>query len=112
MDSYQKEVQRTTAQNRALHLFFQQTADALNDAGLDMRVVLKPEVAIPWTAMSIKESLWRPVQNLQLGKRSTTELGTKDIDVIYDTINRHLSEKFGLHIAFPSIESLVDREKT
>ena len=38
------EKQRTIQQNRALHLYFQLIADRLNDAGLDMRVVLKPDM--------------------------------------------------------------------
>lgn len=96
--------QRTDRQNAAMHLYFTQLAEALNDSGLDMRVVLKPEIAIPWTPTSIKEQLWRPVQRLQLDKRSTTELTTKDLDAIYDTINRHIGERFGIHIPFPSNE--------
>lgn len=103
--------QRTTQQNRALHAYFQLVSEALNDAGLDMKAVLKPSVDINWSPMTVKDFLWRPVQTLQLGKRSTTEMSTKDIDVIYDTINRHLSEKFGIHIPFPSIESLIEREE-
>ena len=41
-------------------------ANALNDAGLDMKKVLKPEIDIPWNTATVKEYLWRPVQNLQL----------------------------------------------
>jgi len=94
--------QRTTQQNKALHAYFQLIADSLNDAGLDMKAVLKPNVDISWSAGTVKDFLWRPIQTLQLGKRSTTELNTKDIDIIYDTINRHLGEKFGIHVAFPA----------
>lgn len=39
--------ERTLTQNRAIHLWFTMLADALNDAGLDMRTVLKPEIEIP-----------------------------------------------------------------
>lgn len=105
----EREIKRTTQQNRALHLYFQMVADELNKAGLDMRVVLKPEIDIPWSKQSVKEFLWRPVQKAYLGKRSTTELTTTDIDAIYDTLNRHLSSRlgeFGTHIPFPSLETL------
>lgn len=97
---------RTQQQNRALHLYFTMLAEALNDSGLDMRKVLKPGVEIPWTGRSVKEFLWRPVQTAQLGKDSTTELTTGEIDLIFDTLNRHLA-KFGVHVPFPSIEEIM-----
>lgn len=101
-------MQRTEKQNKALHKYFTMIADILNDAGLDMRVVLKPEIDIPWTPKSVKEHLWRPVQEVYLGKRSTTELTTKDINAIYEILNRHLSEKFGTFIAFPNNNDYKD----
>ena len=52
---------RTGQQNRALHKGCELLADALNDAGLDMRVVLKPEINIPWTKTSVKEYIIRPI---------------------------------------------------
>ena len=103
-----KEKQRTIQQNAALHLYFQIVADTLNDAGLDMRAVLKPEVEIPWSKTTVKEYMWRPIQRLQLQKKSTTELTTKDIDIIYYTMNRHLA-KHGIHEPFPSIGELMFR---
>ena len=75
-----EEKQRTLTQNRALHLYFQLVADTLNDAGLDMRVVLKPEIDIPWSKNTVKEFLWKRIQEIQLRKASTTELTTKEID--------------------------------
>ena len=82
-------------------------ADELNGAGLDQRKVLKPSIAIPWTPHSIKEQLFRPVMKAQLGKESTTELTTTEIDKVYDTINRHLGDTFGLTVAFPSVEEIL-----
>lgn len=99
--------QRTAQQNKALHVLFQLLANELNLAGLDMRKTLKPGVEIPWSGRAVKEYLWRPVQTAQLNKQSTTELTTKEIDEVFDTINRHLGEKFGLHVAFPSIDDLL-----
>lgn len=97
--------QRTSQQNKALHVFFHNVAEKLNDAGLDMRTVLKPHVEIPWNKETVKEFLWRPIQELQLRKQSTTELTTKDIDAIYETLNRFLA-KHGIHEPFPSFEEL------
>jgi len=75
-----------------------------------MRKVLKPEVDIPWNGRTVKEFLWRPIQETQLRKSSTTELTTKEIDEVFNTINRYLGEKFGIHVPFPSIEDLMLRE--
>lgn len=102
--------QRTKQQNKALHKLFSLLAEELNDSGLDQRKVLKESIDIPWTQTAIKEQLWRPIQTAQLNKKSTTELTTKEIDEVFDTINKHLGEKFGLHIPFPSIEELILRE--
>lgn len=102
--------QRTTQQNKALHKYFRLLADELNGAGYDMKKTLKPEVEIPWTEISIKDFLWRPIQRAQLGKDSTKELNTSDIDKIYDTLNRHLSEKFSISVPFPSESELFFRD--
>lgn len=103
--------QRTTKQNKALHLFFEQLADELNDAGLDMRRTLKPGVDIPWSQRSVKEYLWRPIQEAQLGKKSTTELSTQEIDRVLQTITRHLGQRFGIRVEFPSIATAIDKLK-
>jgi len=96
---------RTLKQNAALHVYFGLVAETLNLAGLDMRAVLKPEIQIPWSIMSVKEYMWRPIQKIQLQKNSTTELTKRDIDLVYDTMNRALAEH-GVHEPFPSIEEI------
>jgi hypothetical protein len=102
---------RTRQQNKALHLYYTFLANALNDAGLDMRKTLKPEIEIPWTPETVKEFLWRPIQRAQLQKESTTELTTKELDEVLETLSRHLGEKFGLSVPFPSIEEVMNRER-
>lgn len=107
---------RTLQQNRALHKFFGLLAEELNKAGLDMKVVLKPEVDIPWTAQMVKEFLWRPIQKAYIGKQSTTELEkVKEIDEIYEILNRHLAQKFGEfgleNVPFPSLENLLNQNE-
>ena len=101
---------RTIQQNKALHKYFQMLADELNILGLDMRKTLKPSIDIPWSGATVKEFLWRPVQQAQLRKKSTTELTTQEIDKVFDTINRHLGERFGVSIQFPSIDALMKQE--
>ena len=101
------EKQRTIQQNRALHLYFTLLAEALNAAGLDMKKTLKPEIDIPWTPGTVKDFLWKPVQKAILGKESTTELNTIEPSDVHDVLNRHLSEKFGISVEFPSLENLL-----
>ena len=99
--------QRTLTQNRAIHLYFTHISEELNAAGLDMKKVLKPEIDISWTPQSVKEYLWRPVQKSMVVKKSTTELTSDEVTKIYEVLNRFLSEKHSVAVAFPSMESLA-----
>ena len=103
--------QRTAQQNKSLHLYFTHLAAALTASGLDMRKTLKPEIEIPWNTESVKEYLFRPVMRAQLGKASTKDLSTKEIDMVFDTLTKHLGEKFGLHVDFPSVESIINKQR-
>ena len=93
---------RTATQNAAMHLFFDHLATELNDAGWDMRKTLKPEVSIPWTGHSIKEHLWRPIQMALYSKESTTDLSKDQVGHVYEVLNRHIGEKTGVHVPFPT----------
>lgn len=93
--------QRSPKQNNALHLWLGKIAKRLNDAGLDMRKVLKPEIEIPWTMTAAKEFLWRPVQKAITGKESTKDQETIEYTQIYEVLNRHLSDKFGISEEWP-----------
>lgn len=98
---------RTIQQNKAIHVLFEMIAEELNRAGLDMRKALKPDVELPWNKDTVKEYIWKPVQQAQLLKKSTTELTSKEIDEVFDTINRFMGQRWGLHIPFPSIEEVL-----
>lgn len=96
---------RTIQQNRALHLFLTQLADTLNDAGFDMRAVLKHDAEIPWTPIAAKDHLWRPIQKALTQKDSTTEITTIEPTIIHQTLCRHLGQKLGIECpAWPSRE--------
>ena len=111
----QKRKRRTNQQNRALHLFCKNTATVLNDAGYSVAKTLRHDVEIPWTAVLVKELLWRVVQEAMTGKHSTTELNTVDPSEIYEVLSRHLGERLGLHVEWPSEETMLgdntDRQK-
>lgn len=95
--------QRTGQQNKALYKFCQLLSEALNEAGLDQRKVLKPSYQIPWTKQAIHDHIWLPLQEAMYGTNSTMFLHKQgQIDTIHKTIMRMLGEKWGLeHIEFP-----------
>jgi hypothetical protein len=96
--------QRTTKQNSSLHVYLKAVSKALNDAGYDMKKVMKPEVEIPWDddGLMAKEHLWRPIQKIMLDKESTTEPERGDYTKVYEVLNRHLSAKFGISVPWPT----------
>jgi hypothetical protein len=93
---------RSGQQNKSIHLFCQWMQQALNDAGLNVMATLKHDAEIPWNERLVKELIWRPVQEAMFDKHSTTELNKMEVGDVYEVINRHIAEKHGLHIPFPS----------
>lgn len=97
--------QRSPLQNRSLHLYCRLLADALNDAGYDMRKVLKEGVEIPWSERTVKEYLWRPIQRVVTGDESTTQPDRDEYPEVYETLYRHMAQKFGVTVAWPVKEN-------
>lgn len=96
---------RTNQQNKALHLFFTQLAEKLNEGGLDFKNVVT--IDVPFTPEMVKNYLWRPIQRLVLKKESTRELNKReDIDLIYDILIKAIGEKFNIYIPFPDINEI------
>lgn len=87
-----------------MYKYFELLANELNDAGLTIQKVLKPSADIDWTPEMIKYILWKPFQEAMYQKKSTTELTTKEVSQVYETLNRHLGTKLGVHVPFPSNE--------
>lgn len=105
-------MKRTPDQNKSIHKYYELLAEELNNAGYDMRVFLEeaPKLNIPWTKESIKE-MWRIVQIAMTGKESTADLDSTEVDKIYKVLDSRVSEITGVHIEFPSEESLHTGEK-
>lgn len=87
---------RTPTQNAALHLLLRQLAEQLNDAGFSMMRVLKHDAEIPWTEVSVKEHLWRPVQEAMTGKVSTADCDKLEYSDIWEALSRHLAQTLGI----------------
>jgi hypothetical protein len=96
--------QRTDSQNRAIHLWLEQTAKVLRENGIDMKTALKYSVDIMPTKENLKEVVWRPIQESMYGKKSTTELKTDQVSDIYDIIVKHFAEHH--HVTLPPFPSL------
>lgn len=93
---------RTPQQNKALHLWFRLVAEELNAGGFTVNHVLAKKVELNWNEKLVKEILWRELQERILGKKSTTSLEkTFDIDQVWEHLNRHLGQEFGIHVPFP-----------
>lgn len=90
---------RTARANNAMHLWFTEVARELNDRGIDMRVLVK-DLQVAHTKESVKV-IWKAIAEAKYGKDSTTKLTSKEIDEIYDEMNRLLA-LHDIHISFPS----------
>lgn len=97
---------RTLTQNRAFHLYFTMVAVALNNSGLCINKLIKEDrykADIDWSGDLVKNNLWRPIQLAIYDKKSTTQLEKNEIDRIYNTLNRYLSN-MGISVPFPNAE--------
>ena len=101
---------RTGKQNKALHLYCEMLAKALNDSGQDMRRTLKQEIDIPWTKESVKEHLFKPILELMTNETSTTKMDTVDPSAVYETLNRYTASKLGVSVEWPSNDILSRRK--
>lgn len=96
-----KDNSRTARQNNALHAYFSLVATELAQAGIDVVTFLKRPVEIAFTPTLVKEMLWRTCQKLTLNKESTKNLTTKEVNEVYEVMNRVLADR-GIHVPFPS----------
>ena len=105
---------RTIPQSNSIHLFCDQLANVLNEAGLDMRTFIREDIDISWTGYNVKEYIWKPLQKLLTGKKSTTLLDRSgEINLIWDNLNRLIIEKTKGNVQvppFPSIDRMIDED--
>lgn len=87
---------------------FDQLAELFRNEGMSVQRVLTLEA--PFTGTLVKELLWRPTQKWLLKKESTTELTTREVDQVFEVIQKALAEK-GIEVHFPSIEEVMMKER-
>lgn len=100
-----KEIKQTRSylQNKAMHLYFQFCADALNESGDYFQYVDYKNVSaeIPWDGIMFKQYWIKPIIKVLYDIDSTTKLKTNEIDQIIDIISKRFAEN-GLSVSFPS----------
>lgn len=96
---------RSLKQNKSIHLYFTQLADALNDAGYSVAKVMKHDAEIPWNPNLVKELLWRQVQEIMTEIESTADLEPKQVSQVYEVVNRHIAQTTGVSVPFPDLYS-------
>ena len=92
---------RTSQQNKSLHVYCTELATELNNAGISMRALIA-DLHIDHTKESVK-SIWRAIAKAKYGKDSTTELTTKELQAVYEEMNRMVGN-MGIYMAWPSQE--------
>ena len=99
--------QRTSAQNRALHLWLSMKAKKCRDAGINPRQVLEKTIELEMTDEQMKE-FWRSVQKALYKTKSTKELSKHEqIEQIAEHLNRFFAENFNLEgVEFPDIHAV------
>ena len=94
---------RTSLQNKAIHKYCSLLADDFNEGGFDMLSVLKVKTSTSWTMLSVKDVIWRSIQEAMFpDKKSTTQLETNEVSQVYEQIAHHLSENFNITRSFPN----------
>ncbi len=91
----------TKQQNNAFHKLWELWAEALNEKGITVVEFFKAKFELFFTKELIKEQIWKPIQKTMFNKKSTQTLENKEINDIYDVINKRLGEKWEIHVPFP-----------
>ena len=95
--------QRTSTQNKCVHLYCEQVSQELTGKGITFDMFFNPGFEVPWNMLTVKENIWRPLQIAICDKVSTTEPLTTDYNKIYEYVNLKLSD-YGIHVPWPSKE--------
>ena len=106
-----KSEQRTIQQNRAIHKWCEQIAEAYNELGLTVEKVIDNfTIELYWSKESVKELIIKTIIKDVYGKESTTQLlrGGQEIDKLIDMVTK-FNSKVGIgYIPFPSEENVEE----
>lgn len=97
------EKQRTLSQNAAMHVYFAEMSQLLNESGLTPQLFLQ-DFDIDYTPEMIK-NIWRKIGEKKFGKNKTSQFTTAELQQVYEEFNRQVT-KHGFVLPFPSYEAL------
>ena len=103
---------RSSLQNRALHLYFKLVAEELLNIGYDYHYAFPVSgeiISIPYTGDLVKEWIWKPLQNTMFKLESTTKLNTQMINDILEVIANWLVG-LGITVNFPNKFDLLIKQ--
>jgi len=99
-------MQRTSQQNKALHLYCQMVADEMNAAGYDFQQAIT--LPVKMTGELVKEYMFKRIMSVMYSdKESTTELSKTEIQEVYEAMNAATAQKFGVSMNWPSDDALA-----
>lgn len=96
-----KDTTRSDRQNNAMHLWFRQIAEELNDAGCWVRHPFSDNFEIPFTEVLVKEMLYKPIIKAMHGKNSTAKLTPAQLSEAAEVLTKWLSENKQVYVPFP-----------
>lgn len=103
---------RTSAENRALHLYYKNVADCLVEIGYNHKYInhiTREIIEIPFTKDLFKDEIWRKLQIEMFKIESTTGLTNPMINDILEVLGMWLGEK-GILVKFPNrIDLLIEQ---
>ena len=102
---------RTSAQNRALHLYFTKIAAQFINLGWTYNYICPftgNTIDLPWTGNLVKDYMWKPIQKDLFNIDSTTKINTKQINSIIDVLSAHFG-KHGVGVEFPNWQAYLNK---
>jgi hypothetical protein len=102
---------RSSQENKALHVLFQNISFALNQNNFEYtwRGIQGFNISTKYTPEIVKNFIWKPLQDALLNKQSTTQLTHNDIQLIFEILGKFFAEN-KIEIQFPSKEQLMLKE--
>ena len=95
----------TPAQRGSLHVWCDQVATVLNDAGLPMMkkaLFVDDLIEVDWNMYLVKEHIYKPMLKVLTGKASTGKQTTVDPSKVAEHLVRHFSSKGVVLSRWPS----------
>lgn len=96
-------LQRSLAQNRALHKGCQEIADLLIEQGISLQVLLQHLDVRP--SMESIKAIYRDIARAKFEVTSTADLDTSQVNKVWEDLSKAVSETTGVYIGFPSYEN-------